>query len=85
MTLSINGVTAGPLLRKMGLADSTEAREKIIDAYQTRFKTHLIGTARTFRKLLVNRLCRFSFSHNCLSIVNQSKWCLFSPSLVFNK
>jgi len=45
MTLSINGVTAGPLLRKLGLADSTESREKIVDAYQSRFKAHLIGTS----------------------------------------
>lgn len=45
MTLTINGVTAGPLLRKLGLADSTESREKIINAYQARFKAHLIGTS----------------------------------------
>ena len=29
MTLVINGITAGPLLRKLGLADSTEARSMI--------------------------------------------------------
>jgi len=43
MTLCINGVTAGPLLRKLGLADSTETREKIIAAYRARFKAYLIG------------------------------------------
>jgi NhaP-type Na+/H+ or K+/H+ antiporter len=32
LTLSINATTAGPLLRKLGLADSGEVREKIIHA-----------------------------------------------------
>lgn len=44
MTLCINGVTAGPLLKKLGLADTPESRAKITAAYQTRFKTHLIGS-----------------------------------------
>lgn len=43
LTLSINGITAGPLLRKLGLADSTESREKIVSAYQAGFKAHLTG------------------------------------------
>jgi len=42
MTLTINGTTAGPLLRKLGLADSTETREKIVQAYQVRFHASTI-------------------------------------------
>jgi NhaP-type Na+/H+ or K+/H+ antiporter len=43
LTLCINGVTAGPLLRRLHLADSTTARAKIVDAYQTRYVMHLTG------------------------------------------
>ena len=42
MTLFINGITAGPLLRKLGLADSTRNREKIVEAYETQFKSTAI-------------------------------------------
>lgn len=45
LTLSINGTTAGPILRTLGLADSTESREKIVSAYQARFTAHLIGAS----------------------------------------
>lgn len=56
-TLTINGVTAGPLLRWLGLADSTETRQRIVDAYRVRFRAqhidnfvHLLTQAR-FRKV----------------------------------
>jgi NhaP-type Na+/H+ or K+/H+ antiporter len=42
LTLTINGPTAGPLLRKLGLTDETEAREKIVHAFKTRFKANAI-------------------------------------------
>lgn len=42
MTLCINGTTAGPLLRKMGLSDSTETRQKIVHAYEVRYRTWMI-------------------------------------------
>jgi NhaP-type Na+/H+ or K+/H+ antiporter len=42
LTLTINGTTAGPLLKYMGLADETEARGKIARAFQTRFKVNAI-------------------------------------------
>ena len=60
MTLAINGVTAGPLLRKLGLAESTESREKIVLAYQSRFKTHLIGLSRTCSSYYIRNKCHFS-------------------------
>jgi NhaP-type Na+/H+ or K+/H+ antiporter len=41
-TLVINGTTAGPLLRWLGLADSTETRKKIVSAYEAGFRQHLI-------------------------------------------
>lgn len=44
MTLFINGLTAGPLLKKLHLADSTETREKIVHAYHAHFTTNFIGT-----------------------------------------
>ena len=34
LTLVINGTTAGPLLKKLGLANSTEVRKKIVDRYR---------------------------------------------------
>lgn len=43
MTLTINGVLAGPLLRKMGLADSSSTREKIVRAYSARFQKKAVG------------------------------------------
>jgi len=42
LTLCINGTTAGPLLIKLGLADSTETRERIIEAYKVNFRSHLL-------------------------------------------
>jgi NhaP-type Na+/H+ or K+/H+ antiporter len=42
LTLTINGPTAGPILRKLGLTDETEAREKIVRAFKTRFKANAI-------------------------------------------
>jgi NhaP-type Na+/H+ or K+/H+ antiporter len=42
LTLTINGPTAGPFLRKLGLTDETEAREKIVHAFKTRFKANAI-------------------------------------------
>lgn len=43
LTLSVNGSTAGPFLRWLGLSDSTETRKRIIDAYQARYKAAAIG------------------------------------------
>jgi NhaP-type Na+/H+ or K+/H+ antiporter len=37
MSLMINATTAGPLLRKLGLAASTETRQRIVHAYEMRF------------------------------------------------
>lgn len=42
MTLVINGTTAGPLLRYMRLTDSTETRQKIVHAYEVRYRTWMI-------------------------------------------
>lgn len=42
LTLVINGTTAGPLLRRLGLADSTEARKRIVQAYHYRIRSTLI-------------------------------------------
>lgn len=42
-TLMINGTTAGPLLIKLGLADSSETRKKIVAAYEAGFKRHMIN------------------------------------------
>ena len=55
MTLVINGVTAGPLLRKLGLADSTDARKRIVECYQVRFRAHLID------EVSLNCSCSLSF------------------------
>ena len=42
MTLIINGTTAGPLLRKLRLSDSTESRRKIVQAYESRYRTWMV-------------------------------------------
>jgi NhaP-type Na+/H+ or K+/H+ antiporter len=42
LTLVINGTTAGPLLIWLGLAETTDARKRIVDAYRAGFKQHLI-------------------------------------------
>ncbi|KAL3935316.1 MAG: hypothetical protein SGBAC_009144 [Bacillariaceae sp.] len=39
MTLVVNGITAGPLLRKLGLADSTDARSMIIKTLQLELRS----------------------------------------------
>lgn len=44
MTLFINGTTAGPLLKWLGLADSTETREKIIEAYRIHMRATVIDS-----------------------------------------
>ena len=49
MTLLINGITAGPLLKKLGLADEPEARKKIVASYKY---TYSKETVNTFVKLL---------------------------------
>ena len=51
LTLFINGATAGPLLKWLGLADSTEEREKIIEAYRVHLRAQQIDA---FVKLLTN-------------------------------
>jgi NhaP-type Na+/H+ or K+/H+ antiporter len=51
LTLLINGTTAGPLLRKLGLADSTETRKKITEAYKVHFRAQQIDS---FIQLLTN-------------------------------
>mmetsp|Transcript_8052 Transcript_8052/g.20186 ORF Transcript_8052/g.20186 Transcript_8052/m.20186 type:complete len:1010 (-) Transcript_8052:591-3620(-) len=51
LTLIINGSTAGPVLRKLGLVDSTETRNKIIDAYRIHFRAEMIDS---FVELLTN-------------------------------
>ena len=55
MTLVINGTTAGPLLNKLGLADSTQSRQKIVDAYRARFRASAIDD---FVQLLTQPLFR---------------------------
>eukprot|EP00957_Ditylum_brightwellii_P073292 5570953-Ditylum_brightwellii.AAC.1 len=40
LTLVINGTLCGPLLRKLGLADSTDAREKIVSQYRQHTRQH---------------------------------------------
>jgi len=42
ITLVLNGITAGPLLRKLGLADSTEARAMIIRTLQVKLRSSAI-------------------------------------------
>jgi len=44
LTLFINGATAGPLLKWLGLADSTETREKIIEAYRVHLRSTMINS-----------------------------------------
>jgi len=44
LTLFINGATAGPFLKWLGLAESTEARKKIIDAYRIHLRAKIIDS-----------------------------------------
>jgi len=43
-TLVINGSTAGPLLKKLGLAKSTETRQKVLEIYKRDYKKHSYET-----------------------------------------
>ena len=52
MTLVINGSTAGPFLIRLGLADSTATRAKIVHAYRAHFRASAIDT---FVSLLTHR------------------------------
>ncbi len=54
LTLVFNGVTAGPFLRKLGLADSSTARQRIVQAYRYRFRAALIDE-------MVRLLCQHRF------------------------
>jgi len=51
LTLVVNGISAGPVLIYLGLADATEAREKIIEAYRIHLRALQIDS---FVKLLTN-------------------------------
>ena len=62
MTLVINGTTAGPLLRKMGLADSSDTRQKIVRAYEVRYRTWMI-------EHMVRLLAQQRFSHVNFALV----------------
>eukprot|EP00934_Nitzschia_sp_Nitz4_P000343 Nitzschia sp. Nitz4//scaffold35_size145790//85172//87847//NITZ4_003034-RA/size145790-snap-gene-0.15-mRNA-1//1//CDS//3329549136//343//frame0 len=62
LTLVINGTTAGPLLRALGLADSTEARQRIVDAYKIRFRANTIDT-------MVRLLCQRRFRNVNFALV----------------
>lgn len=42
LTLAINGTTAGPMLIKLGLAESSEARHRIIEAYRVHLRAKMI-------------------------------------------
>ena len=42
LTLVVNGTTAGPLLKYMGLADSTDSRKRIVEAYKIHFRASVI-------------------------------------------
>lgn len=44
LTLFINGATAGPFLKWLGLAESTEARTKIIDAYRIHLRATVVDS-----------------------------------------
>jgi len=42
LTLVINGITAGPILRKLGLANSTETRKKIVLTFKVRLRAEAV-------------------------------------------
>ena len=44
LTLFINGATAGPFLKKLGLADSTEVRKNIVEAERCKLRSTMIDT-----------------------------------------
>jgi hypothetical protein len=62
ITLTINGTTAGPFLRRLGLADSTESRERIVSAYQVRFRLAAVNE-------LVKLLAQPRFQHVNFALV----------------
>ncbi|CAJ1966686.1 unnamed protein product [Cylindrotheca closterium] len=64
MTLVINGITAGPLLRKLGLADSTDARSMIIKTLQVEFRSLAIDD-------FVRLLAQPRFYHTDFSFVKK--------------
>ncbi len=45
LTLFINGATAGPFLKRLGLAESTETRKRIIEAEECQLRAKSIDTA----------------------------------------
>lgn len=60
LTLVINGITAGPFLRKLGLADTSEERMRIVKAYRLRFRSELIDEM--VRLLCQNRFQQVNFA-----------------------
>lgn len=60
MTLVINAVLAGPLLRKLGLADSSEARQRIVKSYTLRYRAAMIE--KLVKLLCQNRFRRVNFA-----------------------
>ncbi|KAL3944882.1 MAG: hypothetical protein SGBAC_001026 [Bacillariaceae sp.] len=64
MTLVLNGITAGPLLRKLGLADSTEARSMIINTLKVKLRSAAIDD-------FVRLLAQPRFYHTDFSVVKK--------------
>ncbi|MGK3741269.1 MAG: NhaP-type Na+/H+ or K+/H+ antiporter [Bacillariaceae sp.] len=64
LTLVINGSTAGPVLIWLGLADSSEAREKIIKSYRVLLRAEMIES-------LVELLTHERFKHIDFAFVNK--------------
>jgi hypothetical protein len=64
MTLVINGITAGPLLRKLGLADASESREKIIKSIKVRLRAAAIDD-------FVHLLTQPRFHHTNFALVKE--------------
>jgi NhaP-type Na+/H+ or K+/H+ antiporter len=60
LTLLINGTTAGPLLRSLHLSDSTETRQKIVHAYEARYRTWMVE--HMVRLLAQNRFRHVDFA-----------------------
>ena len=59
MTLVVNSLLAGPLLRKLGLTDSSEARVRIVKSYTLRYRSAMIDDM--VRLLCQDRFRRVSF------------------------
>jgi hypothetical protein len=60
MTLTINSLLAGPFLRKLGLADSSEVRLRIVKSYTLRYRAAMIDEM--VRLLCQNRFRRVNFA-----------------------